>query len=291
MALSGRKVQQRKRCMLEAYGLVLIVGGVVRTAANFHSSEFGPGPIIDGEAVDPNPRYRVYKISSPSDPDYIEWPGDLGAPMMAMGYSTQIIFGGLAPGNMVASVMTAGVTASGANLSADMMQDFKTGYLLGATPKKQTFVQLLGVTIGSIIAVPIFFAVTGAYGLATETMPAPSAVSWSGMAELLSKGFSALSPYTIIGVICGIISGMLLSTLEHTRLKKFLPSPFVIGIGIFLPAFFSITIFLGSIIRWVLEKKYANWVAFYGVSLASGAIVGESVVGVLISVFIIAGII
>ena len=210
-------------------------------------------------------------------------------PVGAMGYGTQIIYGGIAPGNMMTNVMTAGVTASAANQSADMMQDFKTGYLLGATPKKQTYAQLIGVTIGSIAAVPIFLAITSAYGIATEAMPAPSAQTWSGMAKLLSQGFSALPPYTFIGVLFGTFLGILLTLFENTRWKKYIPSPFGIGIAMFLPAFFSVSIFLGSIIRYLLEKKFPNWMKNYFVALASGGIVGEAVIGVLISILIVSG--
>ena len=64
-------------------------------------------------------------------------------PVGAMGYGTQIIYSGISPGNMLTNIMAAGITASGANESADMMQDFKTGYLLGATPKKQTYAQIV----------------------------------------------------------------------------------------------------------------------------------------------------
>ncbi|MEJ2634797.1 MAG: OPT/YSL family transporter, partial [Calditrichia bacterium] len=151
-------------------------------------------------------------------------------PVGAMGYGTQIIYGGLAPGNMMTNVMAAGITASGANQSADMMQDYKTGYLLGATPKKQTIAQLAGVFIGSIAAVPIFYAVIGAYGLASDVLPAPSAVTWVGMAEFLSSGFSALPSYAELGILCGILLGIILTTMENSKYAKITPSPFGIGI-------------------------------------------------------------
>ncbi len=210
-------------------------------------------------------------------------------PVGAMGYGTQILYGGIAPGNMMTNVMTAGVTASGANQSADMMQDFKTGYLLGATPKKQTYAQFIGVTIGSIAAVPIFLVMTSAYGIATEAMPAPSAQAWFGMAKLLSQGFSALPPYTFIGVLCGTFLGIVLTLFEATRWKKYMPSTFGIGIAMFLPAFFSISIFLGSVTKYLIERKFPNWMKNHFVALASGGIVGEAVIGVLIAILTISG--
>jgi uncharacterized oligopeptide transporter (OPT) family protein len=179
--------------------------------------------------------------------------------------------------------MTAGITASGANQAADMMQDFKTGYLLGATPKRQTYAQLAGVLVGALVAVPIFFAVTGAFGIGTETMPAPSAVSWSGMAQLFSKGFDALPPYASYGVIGGIILGILLTLLESTKLRKFIPSPYGFGIAMIMPIDLSIMIFLGAMAKLVMDKRMPAWMESYSISLASGLVIGESVIGVVIA--------
>jgi putative OPT family oligopeptide transporter len=210
-------------------------------------------------------------------------------PVGAMGYATQMIYGALAPGNTLTCVMTAGVTASGANQSSDMMQDFKTGYLLGATPRRQTYAQLAGVAVGSVVAIPIFFALTGAFGIGTDAMPAPSAVSWSGMAQLFSKGFAALPPYTLIGVIAGVIVGILLSLLENGKLRRFVPSPYGMGIAMIMPADFSIMIFLGAMVKLLLDKKFPRWMEDYSISLASGLIVGESIIGVVISVLAVMG--
>jgi OPT family oligopeptide transporter len=211
-------------------------------------------------------------------------------PVGAMGYSTQLIYGGIAPGQMITNVMAAGITAAGANQSADMMQDLKTGYLLGATPRKQTYVQFIGSAIGAVVAVFVFLAITGAYGLATETLPAPSAVTWSGLAKLLSQGFSVLPPHTFIGVLCGAFLGILLTILGNTRIRKFTPSPIGLGIAMIVPAFYSISIFLGSMIRFVLEKKLPRWIETYHVSFASGCIAGEGIMGVLISIFKVMGV-
>ena len=210
-------------------------------------------------------------------------------PVGAMGYATQMIYGAVAPGNMMTCVTTAGITASGANQSADMMQDFKTGYLLGATPRRQTYAQLAGAAVGSIVAVPIFFALTGAYGIGTDNMPAPSAVSWSGMAQLFSKGFAALPPYTLFGIIGGLIVGILLTFFEKSKLRRFVPSPYGLGIAMILPADFSIMIFLGAMVKLLLDKKFPRWMEDYSISLASGLIVGESIIGVVISVLAVMG--
>ena len=212
-------------------------------------------------------------------------------PVGAMGYATQMIYGAVTPGNTLTCVMTAGITASGANQAADMMQDFKTGYLLGATPKRQTYAQLAGVGVGALVAVPIFLAVTGAFGIGTEAMPAPSAVSWSGMAQLFSKGLGALPSYTSYGVIGGLCLGILLTLLENTKLRKFIPSPYGVGIAMIMPIDFSIMIFLGAMVKLIMDKRMPAWMDAYSISLASGLVIGESVIGVFISVLTAFGLI
>jgi OPT family oligopeptide transporter len=211
-------------------------------------------------------------------------------PVGTMGYATQMIYGAIAPGNMMTCVVTAGVTASGANQAADLMEDFKTGHLLGATPKRQTYAQLVGVAAGAIAAVPIFFALTEAFGLGSEALQAPSAMAWSGMAQLLSKGFDALPQYTLTGVTIGVIAGILLSFLENTNLRKFVPSPFGLGIAMMITPDVSIMIFLGAMTKLVLDKRLSRWMEDYSIPLASGLLVGESIIGVLIALFSVMGV-
>ncbi|MEO8398975.1 MAG: oligopeptide transporter, OPT family [Ignavibacteriaceae bacterium] len=204
-------------------------------------------------------------------------------PIGAVGHATQIFYGIIAPGKIIVNVMAAGITASGADQSADLMQDLKTGYLLGATPKKQAYAQFIGAAVGSIVAVPIFLAVTNAYGIGTEILPAPSAVLWKGLAELLSQGLASLPNYAFAGILSGAIIGIILALSEKTKAKKYLPSPIGMGIGIIVPAFFSVTIFLGSLLSYFFSKKFSEKSNAYSISIASGAIAGESITGVIIA--------
>ena len=74
-------------------------------------------------------------------------------PVGAMGHVTQIAYGALFGCTPRSNLGASGVTAAGASEAGDMMQDLKTGYLVGATPKRQVYIQLFGVFIGSIMAV------------------------------------------------------------------------------------------------------------------------------------------
>lgn len=79
-------------------------------------------------------------------------------PVGAMGHVTQIAYGAAFNCTPRGNLGASGLTASGASEAGDMMQDLKTGYLLGATPKRQVYIELLGVFIGSIVAVVLLYA-------------------------------------------------------------------------------------------------------------------------------------
>ncbi len=205
------------------------------------------------------------------------------SPIGTMGHTTQILFGGLAPGQILTNVMTAGITSGCANSAVDVMQDLKAGFLLGSTPRKQIYAQFIGTLVGAIVAVPVFNALVSAYGLGSEALPAPAAVLWSGMAKLLSHGFETLPPYAGYAIAAGMGLGVLLTLLETGRWKKYTPSPMGIGIGIVVPAFFTITIFAGSLVGRGLGRLFRNWKEEYALPVASGAIAGEAIVGVIIA--------
>ena len=111
------------------------------------------------------------------------------------------------------------------------------------------------------------------------------------MARFLSEGLTALPPYTYIGIIAGIFLGILLSILEKTKIKRYTPSPFGIGIAMFFPGYYTIPIFFGSIVKLILEKIFPNWMESYETSVASGFIVGESIIGVIVAILMVSGII
>ena len=79
-------------------------------------------------------------------------------PIGAMGKITQLTYAFLAPSNITTNLMAASVTANAAVASADLLTDLKSGYLLGANPRKQFWAQFIGVFFGTIAIVPAWFA-------------------------------------------------------------------------------------------------------------------------------------
>ena len=77
-------------------------------------------------------------------------------PVGAMGKITQLVFGGIDPGNVTTNLMAASVTAGAATHTADLLTDLKSGYLLGGNPRRQTIAQLCGSVAGMLCCVPVY---------------------------------------------------------------------------------------------------------------------------------------
>ena len=85
--------------------------------------------------------------------------------------------------------MSANITSAAAGSSADLLTDLKSGYLLGANPRKQFLAQFAGIFTGTLVTVLCFrVMVPDAIALGRRQFPAPSAVTWKTVAVVLSKG-------------------------------------------------------------------------------------------------------
>jgi OPT family oligopeptide transporter len=208
-------------------------------------------------------------------------------PIGAMGKITQLTYGVLAPGHMVTNLMTAGVTAGAAGSAADLLTDLKSGYLLGANPRKQFLAQLAGVFAGTIVVVPAFYLlVPEASILGSDRFPAPAAQVWAGVAKLLSNGFESLHPTARMGLLIGALVGAFIPILEKllpAKVSKFIPSPMGLGLAMVIPAWNSISMFIGALIALIYEKWRPAQAETYIIPVSSGIIAGESLMGVAIA--------
>ncbi|MCX6944638.1 MAG: OPT/YSL family transporter, partial [Opitutales bacterium] len=137
-------------------------------------------------------------------------------PVGAMGKVTQLVFGALNPGNMNINLMSANITSSAAISSPDLLTDLKSGYLLGANPRKQFIAQFCGIFIGTVATVFAFrLMVPTASVLGSDQFPAPAAQTWRVVALALSKGFEALEPVKLWSIALGGLTGALLTLLPR----------------------------------------------------------------------------
>ena len=199
---------------------------------------------------------------------------------------TQLTFGALAPGNIPTNLMTANITAGATSAAGELLQDLKSGYLLGARPRQQFIAQLAGVFAGALIVVPVYFILIPSTDLlGGEKWPAPAALVWRGVAELLAKGVEALPPSARVGLVIGAVIGIILPLLEmkFPKHKKFIPSATGLGLAFTINGFNSISMFIGSCLALWLSKSRPKLHEQYTIPVSSGIIAGESLMGVVLA--------
>jgi uncharacterized oligopeptide transporter (OPT) family protein len=105
--------------------------------------------------------------------------------------------------------------------SADLLTDLKSGYLLGANPRKQFIAQFIGVFFGTIAIVPIWFLMVPNKA-ALEKFAAPATRQWEAVARVLTKGIDYSSPQSAqIAILIGAIVGIMLPTIEtHSQVPQ-----------------------------------------------------------------------
>lgn len=199
---------------------------------------------------------------------------------------TQLTFGAIAPGNIPTNLMTANISAGATSHAGDLLTDLKSGYLLGANPRQQFLAQFFGVTAGALVVIPVFFIlIPDPASLGTEKWPAPAALVWRGVAELLAKGVGALHPTARIGLLVGAVLGIILPLLEmrFPAHKKWIPSATGLGLAFTINGFNSVSMFVGACIALWLSRAKPAVHEKYTVPVSSGIIAGESLMGVVIA--------
>lgn len=206
-------------------------------------------------------------------------------PVGAMGKVTQIIFGGLSPGNLNVNLMSAGITASAASSSADLLTDLKSGYLLGANPRKQFLAQFAGIFVGTLATVLAFrVLVPNASVLGSDQFPAPAAQAWRTVALALSRGFESLEPVKLWSIFIGASVGLILTLLPRwiPRWSKWLPSAAGVGLAWTFHWYYGLLFFVGGLLGWVMERGWPKRAELYNFPIAAGVIAGGSLTGVLL---------
>jgi uncharacterized oligopeptide transporter (OPT) family protein len=205
---------------------------------------------------------------------------------------TQLTFGAIRPGSITTNLMTANISAGATAHAGDLLTDLKSGYLLGANPRQQTIAQFFGVLVGSVVIVPAYFTlIPDASVLGTERWPAPAALVWRGVAELLSNGVGALHPTARVGLLIGGLVGLILPILELRFPKRlaYIPSATGVGLAFTITGFNCVSFFIGALFALWFAKVRPALAEEFTVPVASGIIAGESLMGVLIAVLVVKG--
>ena len=181
--------------------------------------------------------------------------------------------------------MAANITAGSATSSADLLTDLKSGYLLGAHPRKQFIAQFAGIFVGTLVTVLAFrVLVPDASVLGTDQFPAPAAQTWKGVAEAMASGLSTMHPVKIWSIVIGGLVGILLPVLVRLfpQKRKWIPSPAGIGLAWVFQWFYGLLFFSGAVLGWLWHKRNPPQSEEYLFPVASGIIAGGALMGVVL---------
>jgi putative OPT family oligopeptide transporter len=212
--------------------------------------------------------------------------GETGiTPVGPMGKVTQLALGVAAPGDATANLMAANVTGGAASLTADMLQDMKTGQLLGAWPRPLAHAQLLGAIAGALAGSAAYLVLLPdpKRMLFTTEWPAPAVAQWKAVAELFQKGFSSMPAGAFQAFLIGGAVGTVLvlaEKLSPEKVRRFLPSAASVGLAFVVPAYNSVGIVLGGVLVALGNRFFPKWTGRFASVVACGLIAGESLAGV-----------
>jgi putative OPT family oligopeptide transporter len=220
--------------------------------------------------------------------------------LVVIGAALLLVFGikpmlepGHEKGLVAFALMVTAVVFTVAAIANNNLQDLKTGQLVDATPSKQQWALVVGVIAGAAIIPVILDLVNKAYGFAGAPGVDPRvalAAPQAGLISALAQGviqnnidWSLIQIGAGIGVVLIVIDEVLRRKTKSAHL-----SPLAVGLGIYLPTSATLMVVVGSVVGWIYDKRAERGAnpestKQLGVLLASGMIVGEGLVGVVIA--------
>ncbi|KAL6454089.1 hypothetical protein SBY92_003548 [Candida maltosa Xu316] len=205
-------------------------------------------------------------------------------PVSGIGKLSQLIFALIVPNDHPARILinlvAGGVAEAGAQQAGDLMQDLKTGHLIGASPKAQFVAQILGTLYSVVLSSVMYKVYNSVYQIPSDMFRIPTAVIWIDCSRLVTG--QGLPPHVqefaiVFGVIFGVIS-LLKNTIspksQYHKYLVYLPSGVAVGIGIYNTPNFTLARFIGGLIAY-------NWRHFSSkgkigmIIFSSGLVLGE----------------
>ncbi|CAN6249429.1 unnamed protein product [Urochloa humidicola] len=190
---------------------------------------------------------------------------------------------GEAHSGVLVGLAACGIMMSIVSTAADLMQDFKTGYMTLASPRSMFVSQVAGTAMGCVVGPAVFWLFYKAFdhvGTRGSAYPAPYALIYRNMAILGVDGFSKL-PRHCLAMCCAFFAGAVALNAARDaaprKVARFLPLPMAMAIPFYIGSYFAIDMFLGSVILFVWEWADKAQADAFGYAVASGLICGDGV--------------
>jgi len=196
-------------------------------------------------------------------------------PVSGISKLTQLLFSLATPAShfsrrtaLVTNLLAGAVSESGALQAGDMMQDLKTGHLLGASPKAQFYGQIIGSVVGAVLSTAVYKMYVSVYEIPGDVFQTPTAYVWVFTARLVTgQGLPdmAWQASFIAGVIWMIITAVRIATASPTfaqngkppAWRNWIPGGIAVAVGMFNVPSFTLSRAIGGVIAWWWSRKHS----------------------------------
>jgi putative OPT family oligopeptide transporter len=194
------------------------------------------------------------------------------------------------------AILVGAVVCCAAAIAGDNMQDLKAGYILGATPRNQQIMQIIGVVAGALLIAPVLNLLLESKGIGNPTVdhPDPLAAPQATLMMSVATGiFGGKLPWDIISIGAGIGVVIIMTDQYLKKIKSSFKMPVLaVAVGLYLPFELDSSIFVGGVIAWMLDRSFrannttkevSDKASNAGLLIASGLITGEALMGIMIA--------
>ncbi|KAI8351035.1 OPT oligopeptide transporter protein-domain-containing protein [Mortierella sp. GBAus27b] len=221
-------------------------------------------------------------------------------PVSGIGKVSQFVFAGVVPGGIVANLIAGGIAEAGAQQAGDLMQDLKTGHLMGASPKAQFWGQLIGSVASVFFSTGVYMLYSTAYDLPTPQFPVPTAKVWLDLARLVNGHPLPNHAVSFMLGFAGLFAGLTILTtvysdaalISRPRWLSYVPSGIAFAIGMYNLPNFTLARFIGGLVSigwdWHCKRyaghpgaKFANIGRVFLIIIASGFVLGEGTLSIV----------
>jgi OPT family oligopeptide transporter len=197
-------------------------------------------------------------------------------PVSGISKLTQLLFSLATPSShfsrrtaLVTNLLAGAVSESGALQAGDMMQDLKTGHLLGASPKAQFYGQMIGSLVGAVLSTAVYKLYVNVYEVPGEMFQTPTAYVWIFTARLVTgQGLPEMAwqASSIAGTVWVVITALRIATASSSFSKdgqppawrSWIPGGIAVAVGIFNVPSFTLARAIGGIIAWWWSRKHSK---------------------------------
>lgn len=168
--------------------------------------------------------------------------------------------------------MAGGVSEAGAQQAGDMMQDLKTGHLLGASPRAQFYGQLIGAAVGAVISPVVYRLYTSVYPVPGPLFQVPTAYVWIDCSRLVFG--EGLPPHarSVATAFAAVFVALTVARTSAPGKATWIPGGIAVAVGMYNVPSFTLARVVGGLVQWRWAEDETKLVV-----IASGLILGEGV--------------